>query len=247
MPAHPQQAGFLEYKQRIVYSLLRAAARVGLRLRLPLDQLTDLLRLAVFEEAREAKGLDLAQIAALFGKSLRTVSSLHHQFRSDFLSPEHERQLRRDMAAALNDGPCTHDELLARFPGNKPLELAAAIDDLVRERIVLREQERLRRNPEAHDFFSEGDIVARVDGLNRTMDVLAEAVFRRLLEPSADPSAIARTYVFAADTATFQRFTEGLLARIREDAITADDAARQAGRPQLHAITLAATPMEDTK
>jgi hypothetical protein len=238
---------FLEYKQRIVYSLLRAAARVGLRLKLPLDQVTDLMRMAYFQEARERNGLELGDIAALFGKSLRTVASLHQRYRGDFFAPEHDVQLRRQVAGYLNDGPRTLGEIEAHFAPRTAIEIAAAVEDLVRERVVLEDGGRLRRNPEAHDFFSDSDIVARVDGLNRTMDVIAEGVFRRLLSATPDPAAAARSYVFAADPKTFESMLEKLLASIREQAIAADDEARLAGKPQLHAITFAATPMEDPK
>jgi hypothetical protein len=238
---------FLEYKQRLVYSLLRAAARVGLRLKLPLDQMTDLTRLAYFQEARERNGLELGQIAALFGKSLRTVATLHQQFRGDFFAPEQEVQLRREIAGHLNEGPHTLAEITTRFAPRTPIEIAAAVEDLVRQRVLIEDGERLRRNPEAHDFFSEGDIVARIDGLNRTMDVIAEGVFRRLVASTPDPAAVARSYVFAADPKRFQALLEDLLARLREDAIAADDAARKEGQPRLHAITLAATPMEDSQ
>ena len=239
------EPGFLEYKQRIVYSLLRAAARVGLRLRLPLDQMTDLMRMAFFQEAREANGLELGQIAALFGKSLRTVSSLHNRFRGDFFAPERDRQLRREIAALLERGPCGVADIAEAFADHSSVEVAAAVDDLVRERIVLRDADRLRRNPEAHDFFSEGDIVGRVDGLNRTMDILAEAAFRRLLEASPDPAATARSFVFAAEPDEFRRLIDEVLTRIRDQAIAADEAARRGEAPRMHAITLAATPMED--
>ncbi|MEM6929077.1 MAG: hypothetical protein AAF602_19215, partial [Myxococcota bacterium] len=90
--------GFLELKQRVVYSLMRAAARVGVRLQLPLKSVTSLLQMAYFQEAREARGLNLDAIAALFGTSLRTVSTLHHRFRSDFFAPEQEVALRRAIA-----------------------------------------------------------------------------------------------------------------------------------------------------
>jgi hypothetical protein len=50
-----QPAAFLEYKHRVVYSLLRAAVRVGFRLHLPLSQMVDLLEMAFFQEARETR------------------------------------------------------------------------------------------------------------------------------------------------------------------------------------------------
>ena len=70
---------YLLYKQRIVFSLLRAAARVGVRLGMPLKQMALLQEMACFREARLTQGMKLDAIAELFDKSLRTVSSLNHQ------------------------------------------------------------------------------------------------------------------------------------------------------------------------
>src|SRR5436190_3187854 len=158
-----QPAAFLEYKHRVVYSLLRAAVRVGFRLHLPLSQMVDLLEMAFFQEARETRGLELAQIAKLFGRSLRTITTLNQRFRGDFFAPEHEVQLRRDLAAALAAQPRTEAELRESF--DRPeAEISAAIEDLVRGRRILRDGDQLRRNPEDHDFFDETNLVGRIDG-----------------------------------------------------------------------------------
>ena len=103
----------------------------------------------------------------------------------------------------------------------------------------------LRRNPEDHDFFSESDIVARVDGLNRQMDIVAEAVWQRFLEVDSGKPAMARSYVFAGSTAEFEAMTNKVAAYIRDRAIEVDDAAAQAGDASKRAITFAAASLED--
>lgn len=237
--------GFLEVKQRVVYSLFRAAARVGVRLRLPLDQMETLLRMAYFEEARARSGLDLGAIAAVFGKSLRTVSSLHHQYRGDFFAPEHEVALRRAIAAAVDERAHTADELVARFADRPAPDVLAAIDDLVRERKIVRHDERLARNPEDHDFFDEADIVARVDGLNRQMDIVAETVWQRLLADAASRDAVARSYVFHARDGDYAALHEAVLDTLRRRAIAADDAAKAEGGGRRFGLTLAAAPLPE--
>jgi hypothetical protein len=139
-----QPAAFLEYKHRVVYSLLRAAVRVGFRLHLPLSQMVDLLEMAFFQEARETQGLELAAIAKLFGRSLRTITTLNQRFRGDFFAPEHQVQLRRDLAATLADQPRTEAQL-REVPG-RAHGGQCGLEDLVRGRRILRDGDQLGRN-----------------------------------------------------------------------------------------------------
>ncbi len=237
-----QPGGFLEYKQRLVFSLYRAACRVGIRLGMPLEQMERLLRMAYLREAREEQGLDLKSVASIFGKSLRTVSTLHQRYQSDFFSPEEQVQLRRDIAGVVNARARTLDELVPVFPGVQRASLLVAIDDLVREGRLRRDGDVLRRNPLDHDFYDPSDASRRVDGLNRQMDILAATVWQRLVEN--DDAPIARSYVFDANDDDYERLVRELLAKIRDDAIAADAAAQDADARVRRGITLAAVDME---
>lgn len=236
---------FLAYKQRVVYSLLRAAARVAMRFRLPLGQLSKLLQMAYFQEARQGSGLRLDAIAALFGKSLRTVSGLHHAFRGDFFAPEREVSFRRAIAALVNHSPATDARLQSAFPDTPAAELAAALDDLQRGGTIVRDGDRWRRNPDAHDFTGV-DTAVRIDGLNRQMDVIAAAVWHRLVEGSTRP-AMARTYVFHASDADLAALTEAVQQLLRDRAVAADRAWETTGIGARVGITFAAAPLEDNE
>ncbi len=243
--AKEEKHGFLNYKHRIIYSLFRAVSRVGMRLSIPLEPMLRLFQMAYFHEARSERGLGLGEVAELFGKSLRTVSSLHNRYRGDFFAPEQELELRRKLAGVVATGPQTQDELCRQFKDFKPIELATALEDLLRERRILRDGDLLRRNPEDHDFFSESDIVARVDGLNRQMDIVAEAVWQRFLEVDSGKPAMARSYVFAGSTGEFEAMMNKVATYIRDRAIEVDDAAAQSGDASKRAITFAGASLED--
>lgn len=237
--------GFLEFKQRVVYSLLRAAARIALRFKLPLGQLETLTQMAYFEEARHQQGLRLDEIAELFGKSLRTVSSLHNRFRGDFFAPEREVTFRRAIAALVNHAPLDAARLRAAFPDAADVEMAAALDDLVRERKITRVGDAWRRHPDAHEFTGQ-DVAARIDGLNRQMDILAATVWRRLVEPSPRP-ALARTLVFHASDPDFAALIAEIEAVARERAIAADTAYEQTHAGGQVGLTFAAAPLEEDR
>lgn len=235
--------GFLEYKSRVVFSLLRIVARIGIRLRLPLGHVGHLLKMAYFEEAREQQGLELESIAQLFGKSLRTVSTLNRQFRGDFFAPEREVQLRRQIADHLKTRATTGDDFQALFADRDPDDLTRALEDLVREGRVIEAQGRFHRNPEDHDYFDEHDIVRRIDGLNRQMDIVGETVWTRLVDPSANSGAAARSYVFNATDDDFDKLIDGLLTQLRTKAIAADTAAQGQGVDTRRGITFAAVTL----
>lgn len=245
--ANSEKSGFLNYKQRIIYSLFRAVSRIGMRLSMPLEPMLKLFQMAYFHEARSERGLGLHEVADLFGKSLRTVSSLHNRYRGDFFAPENDVQLRRDLAGRLASGPKNEEELAKDFNHIKAVELAAALEDLVRERRILRDGSLFRRNPEDHDFFSESDILARVDGLNRQMDIVAEAVWHRFLDVESDRPAMARSYVFAGENAEFAAMLEKVSTYIRDRAIEVDESAVIAGGSQKRAITFAAATLKEEK
>ncbi|MBX2799357.1 MAG: hypothetical protein KTR31_16905 [Myxococcales bacterium] len=239
--AESDAGAFLELKQRVVYSLLRAATRTALRLRMPLKQLTELVQMAYFQEAREQHGLQLEAIAQLFGRSLRTVSSLHRRYRGDFFAPEREVSLRRAVAALVNESPATDERLAAAFAHIPEAQLAAALSDLEQQRVLHRRQGTWHRNPDAHDF-SGNDWRRRVDGLNRQLDVLAEAVWHRIVVDDAEP-ALARTYVFRGSDEDVQQLLARLDQLAQSGAIESDDRVDATGRGRRFGVTFAAGPM----
>jgi hypothetical protein len=232
--------GFVQYKHRLLFSLLRAAARVGLRFRMPLHQMELLLQMAYFEQARERQGLTLDAISDLFGKSLRTVSTLQRTFKSDFFSPERDVALRRDVAAEIGRGARSLPMLVERIPSVTRTEVYAAVEDLVREGRVLRIGDGLRRNPEEFSFFDELNVMARIDGLNRQMDIVADTVWMRLVNEAPD-GEIARSFVFAAEPEEFRRLAEDLVNIARERALAADDRGQASATARRYGVTVAAT------
>jgi hypothetical protein len=241
-------SGFFEHKQRVVYSLLRAAARVALRLRLPLSKLEDLLEMAYFKEARERQDLKLDAIALLFGKSLRTVSTLHQRFRGDFFAPEREVALRRAIAALIDHAPADLARLHAAFPEVELSALQSALDDLVRDAILVPVGEMWHRNPDAHEFLGK-DAKARIDGLNRQMDILAETVWQGFIEGS--DQGLARSYVFESNERDWRALLEAVQQLVRERAVAADRAVEEAragaetAPGQRVGFTFAAVPLSE--
>ena len=238
----------LAYKHRVVFSLLRASARVGLGLGLPVKQMRELMNLAYFREAREEQDLKLDEIARLFDTSLRTVSSQHRRYRGDFFAPEDAVALRRALAALVNHAPATRERLVAAFPETPERTLDAALADLVQAGTVSLDEGRYRRKADAHSFIDAEDLNSRIDGLNRQMDVLAATVWGRFVsarrEGAPDPGG-ARTIVFRSTDEDFAELVRELESWLTERAIAADEACSEEEGSTV-GITFAATPMEET-
>ncbi len=136
----------------------------------------------------------------------------------------------------------TRDELAEAVGGGARLD--AALTELVVQGRIARCGDRFTRNPDDHDFFAADDLDARVDGLNRQQDVLAEAVWQRQPTPAPPAGTVARTYVFAATDADMERLVGEVLAGLRRRCISADVAARDQDVHNRRAITLATATLE---
>jgi hypothetical protein len=230
-------------EQRLVFSLLRAAARVGLRFELSLKDVRSLLDMAYFREARVEQGMKLQDIGDLFDRSLRSVASLHKTYQDGFFRPERELSLRRAIAALADHAPTDRSRLSAAFPDASTVQLDAALDSLIQEEVLFVQGQDFVRNQDAHLFVSEHDHAMKVDGLNRQMDIVAEAVWRRFVR--GDRNAQARTWVFGALPEGFAGLVDELVSALRSGTIEADRAAEGCPEVGRYAITFAATPLEE--
>ncbi|MEE2829572.1 MAG: hypothetical protein VX498_10320, partial [Myxococcota bacterium] len=200
--------------------------------------------MAYFREARSVHGMKLEQIALLFEKSLRTVSSLNRRYKDDFFKPERDVAFRRAIAALVNHAPTTREGLEGAFPGASPAELDAALEDMVRGGILDQEGALYRRSPGGYSFVAEEDFIARVDGLNRQMDVLAETAQSLFVEGGSPGRA--RTWVFQSSPADFAALISELEQRTRSAAMKADQSAEEVGDGVTYGVTFAAAPMKET-
>jgi hypothetical protein len=231
----------LELQRRLVFSLLRPVARLSRLFRLPLGTLEDLCRLAYFEELRRGGATPQAEVARIFGRSLRTVGQLEREYRDDFLAPEHEVERTRRLEDALESGPLTAAEAATRL-GESADELRGVLEGLAAAGRVHRlPDDRFALN---HAFASlvRQDLTGRIDGLNHQLDVVTAAILTRFFNPSAP--MIARTLSFVADPATVEALAQRLAREMRATCGDAEEAALESGRAHRYGATLALAPMD---
>ena len=219
-----------------------------MRLQMPIGQMEALFQMAYFREAREVQDLDLNTISELFGKSLRTVSSLHRRFRGDFFSPEQEAEFMLDVAERLNRKPSTFAELTAAFEDRNQYELENALRDLMKDKHILLIEGVYRRNPAEMDYFSESDTVRRIHSLNRQMDIVAETVWQRFLsDEEASSEAMERSFLFSADAADYVELKKDLMEWLTQRLIAIDAKAQEAGVDNRLGLVFSVAELEESE
>ena len=242
----PKPTTVLELQRRLVFSLLRPVARLSRLFRLPLSTLEDLCRLAYFEELRRGGATPQAEVARIFGRSLRTVGQLEREYRDNFLAPEREVERTRRLEDALEAGPLTPADA-ARALGEPDAadEIRGVLEGLAAAGRVERHADgRFTLN---HAFASlvREDLTARIDGLNHQLDVVTAAILTRFFDERAP--MIARTLSFVADPAVVEALGQKLAKELRAACGDAEDAALENGHPKRYGATLALAPMDVLK
>ncbi len=239
-PVHPP-----ELNRRLVFSLLRPAAQLARRLRMPLKTLEELCRLAYFEQMRRSGETAQADVARMMDKSLRTIGSLEKQYRGEFLAPETEVEFSRRVEAAFDGGPTTLDAVVEHLGLPRPQVEQAVAALMLAGRIT-----RLDDGTLAQDrrFVSlvRGDMKARVDGLNHQLDIVTAAVSSLFLEPKQP--AVARALSFVATDEGLDALGAKLIQCFREHCIEAEEQALKQGGFKSVGATFALAPLpQDSK
>lgn len=231
----------LELQRRLVYSLLRPAARLSRLFRLPLKTLEELIRLAYFEELRRGGAVPQSEVARVFGKSLRTVVQLEREYRDDFLAPAHEVERTRRVEDALEGGPLRAAEVAGRL-GEPADEVRCLLEGLAAAGRVARDADDRYVLNRAFVSLVRDEIGARVDGLHHQLDVVTAAVVTRFLD-GARPT-VARTLSFVAAPEDVERLGQTLARAFREACGAAEDAALHKGGHARFGATFALAPMD---
>lgn len=249
-PPHDEAAPVLELQRRLLFSLLRPAARFCRTFRIPAAVFEDLARLAYYEELRRRGGLSQAQAAAASEVSLRTVSRLERSLGTEFLAPEDEVELERRVERLFEAESLDADQAVARLPDVPANVVQRVLDSLTAAGRLKREGEPPRyANGASFASLVRSDLKARVDGLNHQLDTVLASVRARFFarpEPAATPPiGVARTVSFRLRPEDAPAFAAALVQFVRAQVGEAEAAALAQGGGEPCAITLALAPMPE--
>ncbi len=248
LPSPPDAVELAELPSRLVFSLLKAAVRVAARVGMPMARVTELLRLAYFQELRRDHPRDLAAVAERLGVSIRSAGSLNKQLKTDFFAPENDLQPIRLVTGALLDGATDPAALHLALPELDPVDIERVLALLVHNGWVQVSQGRLAIQPHNRSLVGD-DLHRRIDGLNHQVELISESVWQRFVQGETD-TARARSWVLAARPQDFAAFIEDTVKNTRHRAVEVEETALAHGHHTRFAVTMAFTPLhppEDTR
>ncbi|MFO0750474.1 MAG: hypothetical protein U1F43_33120 [Myxococcota bacterium] len=200
--------------ERVVYALLRPAARVALAFCIPLKQLRDRLQMAYFHEARD-RGLKLREVADILDVSPRSAALLSKQLKENFLDVEAEVALPRRLEFLLWAEPLSSARLKQVLGDVAPAAIDEALARLESEGRVIREGTRWSVVRGAFRLVDEKGWLSRIDGLDTLLGTIASAAWSRFFgAPEQQERSFARNLALRirpADVAALKQLYEKTL------------------------------------
>lgn len=236
----------LSFSRRVVYSLLRPAARIAAKAGLPLKDFAQLSQLSLYE-VKKGQGLSQREIAEELDVSSRTIDRLLKDLREGFFEPEIEHELPRKIEFMLWAEPAGIARIAQVLSKHEPDDIEHALALLVQEgRVETVPGRTLKYAPtQRANRLMDKDLASRIDGLNNVLTVLAEATQNRFI--NGDRRAAARSVTMRVrrqDIEEFEKIYEETvwprLVALDEKATSAEDAVDMG-------LTIVWTPFEETE
>jgi len=183
---------YSQVEKRVIYGLLLPAVRLGFMFKVPIKEMGDLLQMAYYHETKR-QGLKMREAGDLLDVSMRKVALLSKQLKVNFLELESQHSLPRRIEFMLWANPLSASRLIQAMDEKAQDEILDALELLITKGRV-REIKGATVTYEV--CSSEARLVdstwlARLDGLDNVMEVIANTVYGRFF--LGEPRAFART------------------------------------------------------
>lgn len=186
-----EDIGEEELVQRLIYAFLKPVARLAAHFEVPMKTVTDLTRMAYFQELRES-GVILDDVADRLQISRRSAARLSARLRSRFAQPHASLELPARIELMVAAQPMSAKRITQVLRADRA-EVDAAIQSLVdagRLRLMKRRTPTYEvvgeRQQSARDRW-----LRRVDTLTNLTENLGDVVYGRFF--AKEPNAFART------------------------------------------------------
>jgi hypothetical protein len=233
-------------QRRLVFSLLKPAVRAAARFGLPIRELVELVRAALYEElARE--GLTQSEIAARFGQTPRHMRSLARLLASDFFRAEREVGLVREVEAVVAARTPSERELAAALPTWSRAEVSEAVAILLDEGRIERVGDGRLATARRYVVLRSDGFHRRIDSLNHFLDGAYRAVLHRLVFDEQD-LAMTKAISFSAIGSELAAFVKRLEGELRREIASLDERATFAGRAEeRYTLSLGLAPVQESR
>ncbi|MEO1271243.1 MAG: hypothetical protein AAFX99_24390 [Myxococcota bacterium] len=116
-----------ETRTRVIYSVLVPAVRLAFVFRVPLKELGDLLQMAYYHETKR-RGLKMRETSEQLGVSMRKVAQLSKRLKRNFLKPESDYGLPRQIEFMLWAEPLSELRIGQALPHEHGEAIVAALE-----------------------------------------------------------------------------------------------------------------------
>ncbi len=234
----------IEMRQRFIYSLLKPAVRAAARFRVPIKPLLELVRLAYFEHLSH-QGLSTNDIAERFGQTTRHMQSLSRRLKEDFFTAERAGGLVREIEAHVAQAMPNEEELIAKFNTWTARDVRSAIDILLSEERVEKNDEQRLQTAKSYVVMREDGFHHRIDSLNHFLDGAYRGVLHRLLFDNKK-TAMMKAISFSAIDSELEQMLAQFEGELRRKLSTLDENATFQGRAEeRYTILLSSAPMTE--
>ncbi len=181
-----------EFVLRVIYSLMKPIVKLAAANQIEMSELGPWLQVAYFHALKE-QGFKMRQMSSVMGLSMRKIAMLSKKLKQNFLRPEEEVELPRQIEFMLWAEPLSSARLTQGLPDASEEAVLNAIEILLAE-------DRIKvvsgRVPLYSISSTKRRIVGRewkgkIDGLNHVMNTVYNATYGKLLKD--DERAFART------------------------------------------------------
>ncbi len=242
------EATIPELERRLISALLQPVVSMCRRFRVPLNELEGLCRVAYYEELRHrGDKATQAEVAEVFGTSLRTVVGVEKRYQGRFDADDAETTRWRRVEQALTSEGQSVEALAGQLDIDNG-ELRRTLSGLVAagRAVVEADAEGIESfvRTERYRSLVRADLVARIDGLKHQLEVVESAVRRRFVETDDERPAVARTLSFLGTEADVAKLADLLVKTLRLEAIDVEERALEGGGYQRYGATFAVAPVD---
>ncbi len=236
----------LSFIRRVVYSLVRPAARVAAKAGLPLKDFTQLAQLSLYEVKR-TQGLSHREIAEELDVSSRTIDRLLKDLREGFFEPEVEHELPRKIEFMLWAEPAGIARIAQVLSKHEPDDIEHALALLIKEGRVETVPGRTLKYAPTHraNRLMDTDLASRIDGLNNVLSVLTAATQTRFI--ADDRRASARSVSMRVRRQDLEEFEKIYEEAVWPRLVALDEKATDAEDVVDMGLTFVWTPFEETE
>lgn len=213
----------MDLRLRVIGVMLEPALTLACIMRLPLSDVTQLMRTTYVRIGR-ARGSSIRALAKRFGVAPNTIQSISNVLRDHGLAERFGAAVsrRRAIVQHLTLQPdSTRAAIYALDADSRPADMDDALEHLREEGIIHVEGDRVTL-AKPHLLIARKDPLHRLDSLRQMAETFSKVVYRRFFHPPIEGEAYGRVFTFACSPQDLVALREEAYVRLSQSIRAAD-------------------------